>query len=109
MATATSKAIAYTPATQPFDSSHQERITWTVWAAALATISAAVGGTWDISWHMSIGRDTFWTAPHLLIQLCAAIGGLMSVFLIARATWFGDAADRANSVGVLGLRAPLGA
>ncbi len=86
-----------------------ERLPWVVWTSALAVASVATGSLWDISWHISVGRDTFWTPPHLLIQLCAAIGGLTSVYLIARATFGNDRELRAASVGVFGLRAPLGA
>jgi hypothetical protein len=68
-----------------------------------------LGSIWDISWHVSIGRDSFWTPPHLLIQLCTAIGGLTAIYLIARTTFSGDERARAESVRIFGLRAPLGA
>src|SRR5437773_12337370 len=87
----------------------QPRVPWTVWTAASATTSVVVGSVWDISWHISVGRDTFWTPPHLLIQLCAAIGGLTAVYLIGRTTFAGDERARAESVRIFGLRAPLGA
>src|SRR4051794_13957568 len=67
------------------------RVPWMIWTSAAATVAVVLGSIWDISWHISVGRDTFWTPPHLLIQLCAAIGGLTSIYLIARATFFGDA------------------
>lgn len=84
-------------------------VPWPVWTSALATMSVVAGSIWDISWHISIGRDTFWTPPHLLIQLCAAIGGLTAVYLIVRSTFGNDPIARSASVGVFGLRAPLGA
>lgn len=102
--TTTARAFAL-DATQ----TRSKSIPWTVWTSVIATASAVAGGVWDISWHVSIGRDTFWTAPHLLIQLCAAIGGLTAAYLIARTTFFGDEMSRAASVQVFGLRAPLGA
>ena len=40
--------------------------TWTLYAVLTASACIVVGLIWDISWHMSIGRDTFWTPPHLL-------------------------------------------
>ncbi len=86
-----------------------ERVTWTVWTSVAAATAVVLGSVWDISWHVSIGRDTFWTPPHLLIQLCAAIGGLTSIYLIARTTFGGDEVAREASVRVFGLRAPLGA
>ncbi len=86
-----------------------KRVPWPVWTSAAATTSVVAGSIWDISWHVSIGRDTFWTPPHLLIQLCAAIGGLTSLWLIARSTLGGDPEARGQSVQVLRLHAPLGA
>jgi len=85
------------------------RVPWTVWISAVATVSVVIGDVWDISWHISVGRDTFWTPPHLLIQLCAAIGGLTAVYLILRTTFARDEAARDHAVGIVGLRAPLGA
>ena len=26
-----------------------------------------LGGSWDVAWHVEIGRDTFWSPPHLLL------------------------------------------
>lgn len=28
---------------------------------------ASVGGSWDVWWHLSIGRESFWSAPHLVL------------------------------------------
>jgi hypothetical protein len=97
------------PASAIVERGRAARVPWMVWTASIATVSAAIGGLWDISWHISVGRDTFWTPPHMLIQLCAVIGGLTSVYLIVRTTFFGSPAERQASVNVLGLRAPLGA
>ena len=67
-------------ATATFDSSYvaerESAIPWYLWAGLIATTSAVVGGQWDISWHRSIGRDTFWTPAHMAIYLC----GLIAVF-----------------------------
>jgi hypothetical protein len=71
--------------------------------------SAYVGGYWDISWHRSIGRDTFWTPPHLAIYACGVLAGLSSAYLIL-ATTFGRAHTlRQVSVRIWGLSGPLGA
>src|SRR5258708_3631659 len=48
---------------------NRARVPWYLWCAALAVTSAYVGGYWDISWHRSIGRDTFWSAPHMAIYV----------------------------------------
>jgi hypothetical protein len=74
-----------------------------------AAVSIVVGVLWDISWHRTIGRDTFWTPAHMAIYLGGLMGGLLGGWLIFRTSFFGSEADRANSVRIWGLRAPLGA
>jgi hypothetical protein len=91
------------------DRTRTERLPWVVWSVLAATVSAVAGDVWDISWHISVGRDTFWTPPHVLVQLCAAIGGLTALYLVLRTTFSADERERAASVGVFGLRAPFGA
>src|SRR5215475_5675347 len=84
-------------------------VPWLVWANAIASICIATGLYWDISWHETIGRDSFWTPAHLLIQFGALLGAFGSAWVIMRTTFGGDSEARANSVNVLGFRAPLGA
>ena len=36
-------------------------VPWYLYAALLGSTAIVVGLLWDISWHMTIGRDTFWT------------------------------------------------
>ncbi len=50
-----------------------QSIPWYIWCSALAVTSAMVGVHWDISWHRSIGRDTFWTPAHIAIYLCGVL------------------------------------
>ena len=82
---------------------------WLVWANVIASVCIATGLYWDISWHETIGRDSFWTPAHLLIQFGALLGAFGSACVIMRTTFGGDSEARANSVNVLGFRAPLGA
>lgn len=84
-------------------------IPWPTWACFFAPICITSGLYWDISWHETIGRDTFWTPAHLLIQFGALLAGMASLYMIARATFGADHAARESSVTVLGLRGPLGA
>src|SRR5215510_13764087 len=48
-------------------------IPWYLWCALLASSSVAIGTHWDIAWHRSIGRDTFWSPPHLMIYAAAVL------------------------------------
>src|SRR6185503_21301680 len=81
---------------------------WYCYAMMLAATSVIVGVNWDISWHITIGRDTFWSAPHLAIYLGGVLAGLSSGFLILTAS-FGNGRHREAAVSLWGFRGPLGA
>ena len=68
-----------------------------------------VGVLWDISWHQSIGRDSFWTPAHLAIQLCGILAGISCGYLILATTFARQSPLRAASVRIWGFRGPLGA
>jgi len=84
-------------------------IPWFIWILFVAVVSVVVGGYWDISWHMSIGRDTFWTPAHIAIQMCGILAGFSCGYLIFSTTFGHDPALRAASVEVWKFRGPLGA
>ena len=84
-------------------------VPWHIVALVAGIFSSAIGGPWDISWHMTIGRDSFWTPAHLLIQAGGLIAGLSSGYVALRTTFAGTPAQRAASVSFWGFRAPLGA
>jgi hypothetical protein len=68
-----------------------------------------IGVHWDISWHRSIGRDTFWTPAHLAIQFCGVLAGVSCGYLILATTFGGRSELRESSVRIWGFRGPLGA
>ncbi len=84
-------------------------IPWHIWTCVIAITSASMGGIWDISWHKSIGRDTFWTAPHMLIYLCGILAGISCGYLILASSFGGRAAGTGAFVRIWGFRGPLGA
>jgi hypothetical protein len=84
-------------------------VAWYIWAIMAAATCVVVGIIWDISWHMTIGRDGLLSPPHLASYAGGAITGLTCGWLALRTTFFGTEADRARSVGVWGFRAPFGA
>ena len=85
------------------------RIPWYLWCAAAASTSAYVGGYWDISWHRSIGRDTFWSPPHLAIYACGVLAGLAAAYLIFTTTFSKTAPLKEVSVRIWGFSGPIGA
>ncbi len=82
---------------------------WYLWCGLIGVSSIVFGLYWDISWHMSIGRDTFWTPAHLLIQFGGILMCLTSAYLIFSTTFGNDSIAPAASVSVWGFRGPLGA
>jgi hypothetical protein len=86
-----------------------ESIPWYIWSCLIAVICSVTGGAWDISWHESVGRDTFWTTPHILIQLCGVLSGISCGYLILSNTFQKNSPLRAHSVSLWGFRGPIGA
>ena len=84
-------------------------VPWYIWSGVFAITSASIGGAWDVSWHRTIGRDTFWTPAHMAIYACGVIAAIMCGYLILATTFGKSARLKAESVSVLGFRAPLGA
>ncbi|MXY24292.1 MAG: hypothetical protein F4Y45_07195 [Acidobacteria bacterium] len=94
----------------PRAASTASAVMWPLWAVAFASTSVIVGGIWDISWHRTIGRDTFWTPAHLAIYLGGIVAGLSCGWIVIRATFGRDpSAEEASGVRFWGFRGPLGA
>jgi hypothetical protein len=91
---------------------HRTAIPWYIWACTLAITAASFGAIWDISWHESIGRDSFWTAPHVFIYFGGILAGAASAWLIFHTTFSRfsrSPAARAGAVRIWGFYGPLGA
>jgi hypothetical protein len=94
------------PVTQP---SGSVPAFWPGLLLALAASCITIGIMWDISWHETIGRDTFWTPAHMVIYLGGVLGGCVGGWLAVQHTFLAAPAERDASVRVFGARAPLGA
>jgi hypothetical protein len=84
-------------------------IPWTLYAVLFASTSVIIGIIWDVSWHSSIGRDTFWTPAHMAIYVGGLVAGLACGWLALQTTFAGSDLQMATSVAFWGFRAPLGA
>lgn len=109
MAESVRLAMPAPAASREWSSARVTAVPWYVWSAVLAVTSTTVGLYWDISWHIGIGRDTFWTPAHLAIQFGAVLTGVSCAYLILHTTFAGDAAAKEASVRMWGFRGPLGA
>ena len=84
-------------------------IPWYLWAVVFASTSVVVGVIWDISWHRTIGRDTFFTPAHMAIYLGGIVAGLSCGALVLKTTFTGTAEEKAQGVRFWGFYGPLGA
>src|SRR6202161_2013172 len=84
-------------------------IPWYLWCSVLAVTSVSLGAPWDVSWHRSIGRATFWTPAHMAIYACGVLAAIACGYLVLFTTFRRPAALVDASVEVFGFRAPLGA
>jgi hypothetical protein len=82
---------------------------WYCLMAVLGATCIPLGALWDISWHSTIGRDTFWTPAHMLIQLGGILPGFTAGWLAFRTTFLGTESEKNLSVRIFGIYAPLGA
>jgi hypothetical protein len=82
---------------------------WYCLAVIFGATCIPIGALWDISWHSTIGRDTFWTPAHITIHLGGLIPGFTAGWLALRATYFGTPEQKAAAVSLGPFRAPLGA
>jgi hypothetical protein len=82
---------------------------WIIPVVLAATTSIVIGGIWDVSWHMTIGRDSLWSPPHLLEQIGAAVSGIVCGAYVLWLTFRAPAELRARTVRFWGFQGPLGA
>src|SRR3954462_11157306 len=69
-----------------------------LYAVVFASVCIVVGLIWDVSWHRTVGRDTFWTLAHVLEQLAAVVAGLSCGWLALQTSFGADPAGREESV-----------
>ena len=78
-----------------------------LWGLLLAKAVAGIGVGWDIRWHIVIGRDSFWIAPHVMTYSGVTLMVLLSFGVLAWTTLRPSAAA-GDVVRVLGLTSTRG-
>ncbi len=74
-----------------------------VYACVFSSLCIIVGLIWDISWHMTIGRDGLLSPPHDVIYLGAILSGLFSAYHVLKTTFWGSAIEKRASVKFWGI------
>src|SRR5437867_6171298 len=57
------------------------------WALLAAKLVGGFGVGWDIRWHLVIGRDSFWIAPHLMTYAAVVVAAAISLGVLVVETW----------------------
>jgi hypothetical protein len=84
-------------------------VPWFVWASTASVALAVVGLYFDVAWHRSIGRDSFWNPAHQVLYSSGVLSAIACGYLICATTFGSDREMQRHSVRIWGLRAPMGA
>jgi hypothetical protein len=82
---------------------------WYCYAVVFGAACIPIGVLWDISWHITIGRDTFWTPAHMMIYLGGTLPGCICGWLVLENTFWPDPGEQAATVRLWGFHGPIGA
>jgi hypothetical protein len=58
-----------------------------LWALLAAKLVGGWGVGWDIRWHLVIGRDSFWIAPHLMTYCAVTAIAAITLGVLLAETW----------------------
>jgi hypothetical protein len=83
------------------------------WFMLFFLFQGQLGATWDREWHAYVGRDWFWTPPHILIYSCVTGAGLIALGVViadtVRYLKGRSGADSTSTITILRyFHAPLG-
>ncbi len=79
-----------------------------LWGMLGAKMLGGWGVQWDIRWHLVIGRDSFWIAPHLMTYAGVTLAAVVAFGVLAWETWRSrqglEAPDGIRVMGLVGTR-----
>jgi hypothetical protein len=74
-----------------------------VYISVFASMCVIAGIIWDIAWHMSIGRDGLFSAPHVVTYVGAAGAGLFSGFQVLKTSFWGNHIEQGKMINFWGI------
>src|SRR5260370_23060429 len=92
-----------------YTSAEAVSIPWSIGLMGAAITLASSAAAWDFAWHESIGRDTLFTPPHILMWTSAVLVGIACAYTIMATSFASASPARVFSLQVLGCHAPPGA
>ncbi|RFS17140.1 hypothetical protein [Emticicia sp. C21] len=74
-----------------------------VYVSVIASMLVILGILWDIAWHMSIGRDGLFSAPHVVVYVGAATAGIFSGYQVLKTSFWGSLLEKRKMVHFWGI------
>lgn len=74
-----------------------------IYASVFASFCIATGLLWDISWHMTVGRDGLLSPPHMVIYLGAVISGVFSGVKVLKNSFWASKEEKAENIKFWGI------
>lgn len=74
-----------------------------VYVSVIASMCVILGILWDIAWHMSIGRDGLFSAPHVVTYIGAAAAGIFSGYQVLKTSFLGNQLEKGKMVKFWGI------
>jgi hypothetical protein len=74
-----------------------------IYISVLASMCVITGIIWDIAWHMSIGRDGLFSAPHLVTYIGAGAAGIFSGYQVLKTSFWGSASEKGKMINFWGI------
>ena len=103
------QTITATTTVIPAEATRSATVPWYFKLLIFGAMCIPIGTLWDISWHSTIGRDTFWTPAHIVTYMGGLIPGLVCGWIALKTHFWGTREERAGAVTFWGFRAPIGA
>jgi hypothetical protein len=80
-----------------------------LWALLAAKLIGGWGVGWDIRWHLIIGRDSFWIAPHVMTYASVVVACVIAFGVLLAETWRARrGSPSTDTVAIAGLRGTRG-
>ena len=74
-----------------------------VYVSVIASMCVILGILWDIAWHISIGRDGLFSAPHVVTYVGAAAAGFFSGYQVLKTSFWGTPLEKGKMVNFWGI------